>query len=180
MKIEQRKVRGPEWGPQVKQTALLASPVYIGQAQGMEKKKHIKREAKIARGASLRVFWVGLPSRLKDVFTFACQIKLSCNTGQTVTSNFCCGQTEPRKLQIPLTPFIKKPHWRDGQHVLSPPPHHPAHPQTYQVGFRFCYSAKTCLVTTMHLVVNWSMPPDQLGAFSQNWQITLSWSTMKI
>ena len=31
---EQRKVRGPEWGPGVGQTALLASSVYIGQAQG--------------------------------------------------------------------------------------------------------------------------------------------------
>ena len=44
-KIEQRKVRGPERGPQVEQTALLASPIYIGQAKG-EKKKHIKRGAK--------------------------------------------------------------------------------------------------------------------------------------
>ena len=33
-KIEQRKVRGPEWRPQVKQTALLAGPIYTGQAQG--------------------------------------------------------------------------------------------------------------------------------------------------
>ena len=33
-KIEQRKVRGPECGPQVKQTALLARPVYTGQAWG--------------------------------------------------------------------------------------------------------------------------------------------------
>ena len=33
-KIEQRKVRGPERKPQVKQTALLAGPIYIGQAQG--------------------------------------------------------------------------------------------------------------------------------------------------
>ena len=32
-KIEQRKVRGP----QVEQPALLASPIYIGQAQGEEK-----------------------------------------------------------------------------------------------------------------------------------------------
>ena len=39
-KIEQRKVQGLEWGPQVKQTALLASPIYIGQAQ-WEEKKHI-------------------------------------------------------------------------------------------------------------------------------------------
>ena len=43
-KIEQRKVRGPERGPQVEQTALLASPIYIGQAKG--EKKHIKRGAK--------------------------------------------------------------------------------------------------------------------------------------
>ena len=38
--IEQRKVRGP----QVEQTALLASPIYIRQAQGEE--KHIKGGAK--------------------------------------------------------------------------------------------------------------------------------------
>ena len=37
MKIEQRKVRGLEWGPQVEQVALLACPIYIGQAQGEEK-----------------------------------------------------------------------------------------------------------------------------------------------
>ena len=36
-KIDQRKVRGPEWGPQVEQRALLASPIYIGQAQGQGK-----------------------------------------------------------------------------------------------------------------------------------------------
>ena len=29
---------------------------------------------------SLCVFWFSLPSCLKDVFSFACQIKLSCNT----------------------------------------------------------------------------------------------------
>ena len=32
--VEQRKVQGPEQGFQAEQTALLASPVYIGQAQG--------------------------------------------------------------------------------------------------------------------------------------------------
>ena len=40
-KIEQRKVQGRE-----KQTALQASPIYTGQAQG-EEKKHWKRGAKI-------------------------------------------------------------------------------------------------------------------------------------
>ena len=43
VKIEQRKVRGPELGPQVKQTALLASRIYLGLAQGEEKKAHKKR-----------------------------------------------------------------------------------------------------------------------------------------
>ena len=38
VKIEQRKVWGPEWEPQVKQTAFLASPIYIGRAEGEEKK----------------------------------------------------------------------------------------------------------------------------------------------
>ena len=51
MKIEERKVRGPKWGPQVKETALLASPIYIGQARG-ERKKNIKRVASIELGAS--------------------------------------------------------------------------------------------------------------------------------
>ena len=46
MKIEQRKVRGLECGPQVQQTALLASPVYTGHSQE-EKTKYIKRGAKI-------------------------------------------------------------------------------------------------------------------------------------
>ena len=55
VKIEQRKVRGPELGPQVKQTALLASRIYLGLAQG-RRKKHIKREAKIELGPFLHVF----------------------------------------------------------------------------------------------------------------------------
>ena len=49
VKIEQRKVRGPEWGPQVRQTTLLAGPIYIGPAQG---EVNIKRGGK-ARSLSL-------------------------------------------------------------------------------------------------------------------------------
>ena len=101
-KIEQRKVWGQEWEPRVKQTALLASSIYVGQAQE-EKKKHIKRGAKIEPLASLQVFWVGPPSHFKDAFSFACQIKLSCNTCLSGISNFCCGETEQRKLQTPPT-----------------------------------------------------------------------------
>ena len=32
-KMKQKKVQGPELGPQVKQTTLLAGPIYTGQAQ---------------------------------------------------------------------------------------------------------------------------------------------------
>ena len=49
-KTEQRKVWGPEWGPQVEQAALLASPVYIGQAQGEE--KTYKKRSQRAGGLS--------------------------------------------------------------------------------------------------------------------------------
>ena len=45
-KTEQRKVQMLELGPQVKQAGLLASPIYIGQAQ-WEEKNHMKRGAKI-------------------------------------------------------------------------------------------------------------------------------------
>ena len=70
-KMEQRKVQGPEWKPQVKQTALLASPVYIGQAQG-EEKKHIKRGAKIEPLASLLLvsFGSARPHALRVYFPF--------------------------------------------------------------------------------------------------------------
>ena len=73
--IEQRKVRGPERGPQVEQAALLATPIYRGQAQVEE--KHLKRGAKSWGSlslaptlSSLRIFWVEMPSRLEDVSSF--------------------------------------------------------------------------------------------------------------
>ena len=53
-KIEQRKVQGPEWGPQVEQTTLLTSPIYLGQAQG-EKKMH-KKKSRRAKGPGLSLF----------------------------------------------------------------------------------------------------------------------------
>ena len=73
-KIEQRKVWGPEWGPQVEQTALLASPIYLVQAQGEEEKKksYKKEEPKVweLSLSSLHVFWVSMPSHLEDIFSF--------------------------------------------------------------------------------------------------------------
>ena len=101
--IEQRMVQALEWKPQVEQTALLASPIYIGQAQG-EEKRHIKWGAKIELFlSSLHVFWVSPPSCLENVFSFACPTKLSCNTGPPIASNFCCSKTEQRKLYTPPT-----------------------------------------------------------------------------
>ena len=88
-KIEQRKVKGRSKDRikdlrKNKQHSWL-SPICIGQAQG-EEKKHIKGEAKgpgvsvpCVRAlslslslflSSLRVFWVGVPSCLEDVFSF--------------------------------------------------------------------------------------------------------------
>ena len=70
MKIEQRNVRGPEWGPQVKQTVLLDSPIYIGQAQGEEEKTYKKRSQNWASDlSSLCILQVSMPSCLEDVFS---------------------------------------------------------------------------------------------------------------
>ena len=105
-KIDQRMVRGPEWGPRVKRTALWLAQFTQGRLR-RRRKKHIDREAKIELSlSSLRIFCVGLPSSLEDVFSFACQIKLSCSTGPPIASNFCCSKTEPRKLQTSLTYMV--------------------------------------------------------------------------
>ena len=116
-----------EWEPQVKQTALLASPIYIGQVQGEEKRKTNKmRSQNWDSLSSLCFFWVGPPSCLEDVFSFVCQIKLSCNQAVTlscnntcpsIASNFCCGKTELRKLQT----LLVKQSWKGLSHLaLSP------------------------------------------------------------
>ena len=72
------------------------------------RKKHIKRGAKIELGgfSYLHVFWVDLPSHFQDVFSFACQIKLSSNAVPPTTSEFCCCKSKPRKLHTPPTKTI--------------------------------------------------------------------------
>ena len=125
MKIEQRKVRGPEWGPQVEQTALLASP--INRAGSGEEKKHIKRGAKGQSSlsspgsrslalslslSSLPIFWVSMPSHFEDVFSCyfldktkgAITLSESCDALKalmSIASNFCWDKTEPRRLHSP-------------------------------------------------------------------------------
>ena len=111
---ENRRKEGPRIRVRTtcKTTGLLASPIYIGQARG-EEIKGIKRGAKIeSLGlSSLCVFWDGLSSLLQGVFSFACQIKLSRNTGLSIASNFCCSETEPRKLHTPPTQIMKSNHY---------------------------------------------------------------------
>ena len=106
MKVEQRKVRGPEWGPQVRQTALLASPVYIGQAQ-VEKRRHTE-EPNLSQGLLFSQRLQGRQALTPGgcVFLYFLNktaITWSCNTGPPMASKFCCGETEPRKLRTPLT-----------------------------------------------------------------------------
>ena len=122
-KIEQRKVRGPEWGPQVKQTALLASPIYIRQAQG-EEKKSFKRGAK-ELGLSLSsicIFWVGMPSRLEEYFPLFSKLNWavtrssnsgpckSCNTGLYKSCN--TGPSEDGNAGPSLRTFVvRRQNW---------------------------------------------------------------------
>ena len=109
VETEQRTIWGPEeWGPQVKQTALLDSPIYIGQAPGWGDK--------CIKGGNLEglrpLFYssCGSDSFFEGVLFFVFLIKLSCDTDSSIASNFCCGKTELRKLQSPLTsivPFLR-------------------------------------------------------------------------
>ena len=85
------KGRCEDWSEE-EQTALLASVIYIGQAQGEGKtyKKGARRLGVSLSPAhtqapclsfslsSLHAFWVGMPSRLEDVFSLIFQIKLIC------------------------------------------------------------------------------------------------------
>ena len=102
-KIERRKVWGPEWGPQVKQTALLASPIYIMQTQG-EGDKYIKGGSlEWSKPLFFACFGSGRPHSLRVFYPLFFLIKLSCNTSSSMASNFCCSETEPRKLHTPPT-----------------------------------------------------------------------------
>ena len=94
-KIEQRKVSGPEWGPQVKQTALLASPNYIGQVQEEEKKTYKKRSQNWAGGFSSHL--LGWPAFIPRGCILRCflnktelqhrAVTWSCNTGPSEGCN---------------------------------------------------------------------------------------------
>ena len=81
-KLEPRKVRGPEWGPQIKQTALLASPIYIRQAQGEEEKKtHKQRSQNWAGVFSLPCL---LATAFLDSFSYSTYLISASNEGRPV------------------------------------------------------------------------------------------------
>ena len=96
--MEQKKICGPEWEPQVTQTAPLASPVYTGQAQAEEKNIQ-KEEPRLSLS-----FGVGPPSHFEEILSFACQVKLSCNIG------------------LPFQIFAAVRHNRGNYTLPSPPP----------------------------------------------------------
>ena len=106
-KIEQKKVWGSEWGPQVKQTTLLTSPICIGQ----RKEKRQKEEPKLSQRLLFSLCLLGQPALTPRGCILLClPIKLSCNNGPSIASNFCCDETEPRKLHTPLSsmvPFLR-------------------------------------------------------------------------
>ena len=67
-KIEQRKVQGLELEPQVEQTALLASSIYIRQAQRKEKKTYKKRSQNWTWGPLFTSFGSAYPHALRMYF----------------------------------------------------------------------------------------------------------------
>ena len=104
--LEQKKIPGPGWGPQVKQIALLASPVYIGQSRGRRKNMQIE-EPKLIQGLLFSSYLLGWPTLMPWGCIFLClPIKLSYNSGLSVAWNFCCSESERRKLQTPRQFFL--------------------------------------------------------------------------
>ena len=96
------------WAEQIVLAVIIATIIELILPNN-KTKKYIKRRARIGPLFS-SVLWVSLPSHLEDEVSFACQITLSCNTGPSYASNYCCGETELRKLQITLTymvPFLR-------------------------------------------------------------------------
>jgi len=85
--MERKKIWGLEWEPQVKQTALLASPVCTGQARGQRRwglgggRRQIYKRRKSRRTEAS-------PLGLSCPHAFACWIKLSYNQAVTLVHHF--------------------------------------------------------------------------------------------
>ena len=117
--LEQKKVWGSEWGPQVKQTTLLTSPICIGQ----RKEKRQKEEPKLSQRLLFSLCLLGQPALTPRGCILLClPIKLSCNNGPSIASNFCCDETEPRKLHTPLSSMVPFLRFNLAETTLAWPP----------------------------------------------------------
>ena len=91
-KIEQRKVGGSSEDPQVEETALLASPIYKGQAQG-EEEKNIKRGAK-GPGVSHSCSLISL-SPSPSLCLSLSSLCFNVHSGRFAELGSCCAQPPP-------------------------------------------------------------------------------------
>ena len=96
--MEQKKIYGSEWEPQVKQTALLLAQFTQGRLRGRRNNTQ-KEEPRLSLS-----FGVGPPSHFEEILSFACQVKLSCNIG------------------LPFQIFAAVRHTRGNYTLPSPPP----------------------------------------------------------
>ena len=62
-----------------------------------------RRKPRKIEASFLFVFWVGLPHSSRLYYPLFFLIKLSYDTGLSVASTFCCGETEQKKLHTPTT-----------------------------------------------------------------------------
>ena len=122
-KIEQRKVKGPEWE---RTSGEANSPPWLaqftkGRLRGRKKKKTYKKRSQSWAFSSLLFTSFG-SAYLEDVFSFAYQIKLNCNRAVTLVypslQIFCCGKTELRKLHSPdryINVYCWRSTWKYGE-----------------------------------------------------------------
>ena len=129
--MKQRKVRGPEWGPQVKQTTLLAGPVYIGQAQGEINTQIEEPEPALspARWGALLLISLDPRALTPERWIFLISFKqnravtLSCNTGLSKSYNTVHLRPEscdtPRGLECPSLQIFVVTRRRIEEHTLA-------------------------------------------------------------
>ena len=101
---EYRTKEGPRTGvrPSGKVNVPPGQPNLPREGSGRGGKPYKKKRQNWASGlSSLPVFWVGLPSHLEYIFSFACQIKLSCSTSPSVASNFTAARQNRGNYKLP-------------------------------------------------------------------------------
>ena len=102
-----------------------------------------RRKPRRIEASFLFVFWVSSRSLLEGILSFVFPKKLSCNTDLSVASNFCCGETEPRKLHTPPTYMVPFFGFNLAETTLSWPPRDQGQAQFSSV--QFSSVAQLCL-----------------------------------